>query len=88
MRLGQHRRAYRLLRDKLNPFDPRAEPRLLYQLAASAAQQRKRGLARIYLRMADLRTGPEDAELRELIDNLERLIAPREPEEATGVAGR
>jgi tetratricopeptide (TPR) repeat protein len=78
VQLGQHRRAYRLLRRELNPFDIRTEPRMLYQLAASAAQQRKRALARIYLRMAKLRAPPDDTELQDLIENLDRLIAPRD----------
>lgn len=88
VQLGQQRRAYHLLRRKLNPFDIRTEPRLLYQLAASAAQQRKRRLARIYLHMAELRTPPDDTELVELIENLDRLIAPADQNKHTGKSRR
>jgi tetratricopeptide (TPR) repeat protein len=72
--LKEYKKAYNLLSKYVNPFNPNADYKEIYQLAISAASVGKAREAVTFLKIAKLKVPPTDAEYVQKIDkNLVKL---------------
>ena len=66
--MKEYKKAYRVLSKYVNPFNPNADYREIYQLGISAASVGKTREAVIFLKIAKLKVPPTDTEYVQKID--------------------
>ena len=66
--MKEYKKAYRLLSKYVNPFNPNADYKEIYQLGISAAAIGKTHEAVTFLKVAKLKVPPTDTEYLEKID--------------------
>ena len=66
--MKEYKKAYRLLSKYVNPFNPNADYKEIYQLGISAASIGKTHEAVTFLKVAKLKVPPTDTEYVEKID--------------------
>lgn len=69
IRMGDYKKAYELLSRVINPFDPKADYKHIYELAMSAASAGKIKEAGNFLRIAEIKLPPDDAEYAKKIND-------------------